>query len=67
MNDNNMNEMIKKAQSMIQNNQIPDDIKALINNFQNSNSNSSSKNTSNNNSNFERKSNNINNYNNFII
>lgn len=50
MNDNDMNEMIKKAQSMIQNNQIPDDIKTLINNFQNSNSNnfSSSGNTNNN-------------------
>lgn len=37
MNDNDMNEMFKKAQSMIQNNQIPDDIKKIINNFQNSN------------------------------
>ena len=41
MNDNDFNEMIKKAQSMIQNNQIPDDIKALVNNLQNSNSNTS--------------------------
>ena len=38
MNDNDFNEMIKKAQAMIQNNQIPDDIKALVNNLQNSNS-----------------------------
>ena len=42
MNDNDLNEMIKKAQSMIQNNQIPDDIKSLINNLQNSNNNTSS-------------------------
>ena len=39
MNDNDFNEMLKKAQSMIQNNQIPDDIKSLINNIQNSNNN----------------------------
>ena len=42
MNNNDMNDMIKKAQSMIQNNQIPDDIKNLINNFQNSNTTSNS-------------------------
>ncbi len=42
MNDNDLNEMIKKAQYMIQNNQIPDDIKNLVNNFQNQNNSSSS-------------------------
>ena len=41
MNDNDFNEMLKKAQSMIQNNQIPDDIRALVNNLQNSNGSSS--------------------------
>ena len=36
MDNNEMNEMFKKAQSMIQNNQIPDDIRRLItNNSQN--------------------------------
>ena len=39
MNNNDLNEMMKKAQSMIQNNQIPDDIKKLINNMPNSNQN----------------------------
>ena len=48
MSDNDMNEMFKKAQYMIQNNQIPDDIKKIINNFQNSsNSNDSSNNVTN--------------------
>ena len=64
MNDNDMNEMIKKAQSMIQNNQIPDDIKKLINNFQNSNSNNfnSQTNTNNvkNNYNYNKNNNNSN-------
>ena len=51
MSDNDMNEMFKKAQSMIQNNQIPDDIKKIISNFQNSNNqNSTSNNSQNNNS-----------------
>ena len=40
MNDMDMNEMFKKAQSMIQNNQIPDDIKSIINNMQSSNNDS---------------------------
>lgn len=48
MSDNDMNEMFKKAQSMIQNNQIPDDIKKIINNFQNSSNNVSNNNQNNN-------------------
>ena len=68
MNDNDMSEMIKKAQYMIQNNQIPDDIKKLINNFQNSNNfnssniNSKSYNNSNNTYNNSRNNSNYNNY-----
>lgn len=62
MNDNDLNEMIKKAQSMIQNNQIPDDIKALINNLQNSNDNSTNiNNTYNNNYNNNYNNTNYNN------
>ena len=52
MNDNDLNEMIKKAQSMIKNNQIPDDIRNLINNFQNSNNNFNNSYNYNNNQNF---------------
>ncbi len=52
MNDNDMNEMFKKAQYMIQNNQIPDDIKKIINNFQNS---SNIKTSNNSNQNFNNK------------
>ena len=56
MNDNDINEMIKKAQSMIQNNQIPEDIKSLINNFQNSNNNSNANNRNNNNNTYRNNS-----------
>ena len=68
MNDNDMSEMIKKAQYMIQNNQIPDDIKNLINNFQSSNNfnssniNSKSYNNSNNTYNNSKNNSNYNNY-----
>ena len=68
MNDNDMSEMIKKAQYMIQNNQIPDDIKKLINNFQSSNNsnsldiNSKSYNKSNNTYNNTKNNSNYNNY-----
>ena len=47
MDENNMSEMFKKAQYMIQNNQIPDDIKNLINNLQNSNTSNNSNNFNN--------------------
>ncbi len=61
MNDNDMNEMFKKAQAMIQNNQIPDDIKKIINNFQNTSVNNvQSKNLNNQNTNNQ----NVNNQNN---
>ena len=61
MNDNDMNEMFKKAQAMIQNNQIPDDIKKIINNFQNTSANNvQSKNLNNQNTNNQ----NVNNHNN---
>ena len=56
MNDNDINEMIKKAQSMIQNNQIPEDIKSLINNFQNSNNSSNTNNRNNNNNTYRNNS-----------
>ncbi len=36
MNDNDMNEMIKKAQEMIKNNQVPDDLKSMATMLQNS-------------------------------
>ena len=64
MNNNELNEMIKKAQSMIQNNQIPDDIKNMINNFQNSNNNSSYSNINNNEKNVNAT--NTNNHNNVL-
>lgn len=56
MNDNDMSEMFKKAQEMIKNNQIPDNLKDMVNNFQKSggnfnNVNNSYKNTDNNQSN----------------
>ena len=34
MNDNDMANMIKKAQEMINNNQIPDELKNLVKNMQ---------------------------------
>lgn len=41
MNDNDMANMIKKAQEMINNNQIPDELKNLVANMQNNGSNNS--------------------------
>lgn len=62
MDENNMSEMFKKAQYMIQNNQIPDDIKNLINNLQNSNTSNSSNNSNNfNNSGYSQNTKKINN------
>lgn len=49
MNDNDMANMIKKAQEMINNNQIPDELKSLVSNMQN--------NTNNSNTNFQRNRN----------
>ncbi len=46
MNNEDMNEMIKKAQQMMQNNEIPDDLKNMISSFQNSTSKSGSSFTS---------------------
>lgn len=57
MNNNDLNEMMKKAQYMIQNNQIPDDIKNLINNMQSANQNVSN-NQLNHSSNFNNSYNN---------
>lgn len=59
MDDNNLNEMIKKAQDMINNNQIPPELQSLVNNFNKGQSSASSKDYSN-------QSNNVNiqNYNN---
>ena len=70
MNDNEMYEMFKKAQTMINNNQIPDELKTMINNM-NSNSNTnntnninintnSNSNTGNNNNNSNNNNNNLN-------
>lgn len=39
MNDNDMNEMFNKAKEMLANNQIPDEFKSIVSNFQKSNSN----------------------------
>lgn len=51
MNDNDMSEMFKKAQEMIKNNQIPDNLKDMVNNFQKSGGNfNNGNNQSNNNS-----------------
>ena len=62
MDENNMSEMFKKAQYMIQNNQIPDDIKNLINNLQNSNTSNSSNNSNNfNNSGYSQNTKKVNN------
>lgn len=33
MDDNNLNDMIKKAQEMINNNQIPPELQSLVSNF----------------------------------
>jgi len=33
MDDNNLNDMIKKAQEMINNNQIPPELQSLVKNF----------------------------------
>ena len=52
MNDNDMANMIKKAQEMIKNNQVPDELKNIVANMQNnnlSNSNNASNNMYNNN------------------
>ncbi len=55
MNDNDMANMIKKAQEMINNNQIPDELKSLVKNMQNNGTN---------NINNQNGHNNANNYNN---
>ena len=39
MNDNDMNEMYNKAKEMLANNQVPDEFKSIVSNFQKSNSN----------------------------
>ena len=39
MNDNDMNEMFNKAKDMLANNQVPDEFKSIVSNFQKSNSN----------------------------
>ena len=44
MNDNDFNNMFKKAQEMIQNNQIPDELKSMVANMQKS-SNSANNNS----------------------
>ncbi len=54
--DNNMNDLLKKAQEMINNNQVPDSIKEMMKNMNSSNtessvSNTNSENTINNSSN----------------
>ena len=58
MTDNELNEMIKKAKSMINNNEVPDNIKNVINSLNNSQVN----NTQNNDS-FSEKNTNISNIN----
>lgn len=46
MDDNNLNDMIKKAQDMINNNQIPPELQSLVKNFNNvQNSNNQPNNT----------------------
>lgn len=74
MNDNDMANMIKKAQEMINNNQIPDELKSLVKNMQNNgtnninnqNSHNNANNYNNNHSNYNSQNNygNSNNYNN---
>lgn len=39
MNDNDINEMFNKAKEMLANNQVPDEFKSIVSNFQKSNSN----------------------------
>ena len=39
MNDNDMNEMFNKAKEILANNQVPDEFKSIVSNFQKSNSN----------------------------
>ena len=39
MNDNDMNEMFNKAKEMLANNQVPDEFKSIVSNFQKSNYN----------------------------
>ncbi len=46
MDDNNLNEMIKKAQEMINNNQIPPELQGLVNNFKNGNGQNNNQNNS---------------------
>ena len=46
MENNNMDELIKKAQEMIKNNQVPDEIKQIANSITSNNSNSKSTNNS---------------------
>lgn len=60
MNDNEMYEMFKKAQSMIDNNQIPDELKSMINNMNNNKSNTSHTSSNINNSNVNNNTNNNN-------
>ena len=56
MNDNDMNEMFNKAKEMLANNQVPDEFKSIVSNFQKSNSNNNynpnSKQTNNNQKNY---------------
>ena len=73
MNDNDMANMIKKAQEMINNNQIPDELKSLVKNMQsnginsmnNQNSHKNANNYNNNHSNYNSQNNygNFSNYN----
>ena len=49
MTDNELKEMIKKAKSMINNNDIPDNVKTIVNNIKDSNSSNNPNNNLNNN------------------
>lgn len=57
MDDNNLNEMIKKAQEMINNNQIPPELQSLVNNFNSGNGQNHNSNSQNNNPNNQGYSN----------
>lgn len=46
MNENDMSNIVNQLNKMIQNNEIPDGLKDIVNNFKNSSNNNSSSNSS---------------------
>lgn len=54
MNENDMSNIVNQLNKMMQNNEIPDGLKDIVNNFKNSSNNANSSNSSTNSSNNSR-------------